>query len=183
MPSSHRARLRLLLDPSPTEIGDSARLYCVMIGVTLSEPSFTTWAVLPSGVMAIDMGCEPTGIAPPDTVFVAVSIGVTEFEPEFTTYAVHAGPDAALAIGPLNPASPATTVPRATPTVKTRRGAQTSGAPAVSALPLARCARSIAFMAPSTMDDLTGAASSRRPSRHTIVTGCDRASARVPFRW
>ena len=57
------------------------------IGVTESEPRFVTYAVLPSGVIAMSVGCVPAAIGGA-AVFVAVSIGVTESEPKFATYAV-----------------------------------------------------------------------------------------------
>ncbi len=59
----------------------------MLIGVTVSEPESVTYAVRPSGVIAIAGGSAPTGIALP-ALRVTVVIGVTVPEPEFTTYAV-----------------------------------------------------------------------------------------------
>ncbi|MFZ2033232.1 MAG: hypothetical protein WAW53_05700, partial [Candidatus Dormiibacterota bacterium] len=71
----------------------------VVIGVMLSESPFTTYAVVPFGVMAIDWGPLPTAIGVP-VAPVAVSIGTTASDPWSTTYAVHAGVAApAFAIG------------------------------------------------------------------------------------
>jgi hypothetical protein len=83
----------------PTGIGAPGVLVSVLIGVTVSEFPFTTYAVFPFGVMAIELGPLPTAIGAP-VVPVAVSIGVTVFESKLATYAVQAGVDApAFAIG------------------------------------------------------------------------------------
>ena len=71
---------------APTGIGAPAVNVTVSIGVTLSDPLLTTYAVLPSGVMAIAWGWEPTRIGRP-AVRVVVSIGVTLSDPRSTTKA------------------------------------------------------------------------------------------------
>ena len=65
---------------APTAIGLPAALVAVFIGVTLPEPLLATYAVRPSGVIAIANGLLPTGIGLP-AAFVAVFIGVTLPEP------------------------------------------------------------------------------------------------------
>src|SRR5580698_11653673 len=117
--------------------------------------------------MAIIWGSDPTAIGGPDTSSIVVLMGVTEFEPSLTTYAVHGAAVAARAVDPLNPASPAASVPRATPTVNTRRRA-------VTISPFARRARSIASIAPTMGDtrrpiDADGSRSWHRPLTAQII--------------
>ena len=60
----------------PTVIGAFAVFVPRSIGVTVPPALFATYAVLPSGVMAIDTGDDPTGIGVP-TAFVAALTGIT----------------------------------------------------------------------------------------------------------
>ena len=57
-----------------------------------------TYAVLPSGVIAMAVGEDPTGIGAP-AVLVAVLIGVTVPDPWLTTYAVLPSGVIAMATG------------------------------------------------------------------------------------
>ena len=51
--------------PEGIVIGAPAVLVATLIGVTVPSPEFATHAVVPSGVIAIENGSEPTGIAGP----------------------------------------------------------------------------------------------------------------------
>ena len=55
-------------------------LVAVSIGVTVPDPWLTTYAVVLSGVIAMALGEDPTGIGVP-AVLVAVSIGITVPDP------------------------------------------------------------------------------------------------------
>ena len=68
-------------------MGASAVLVATLIGVTVPEPLFATYTVLPFGVITMAAGVEPTGIGA-SAVLVAVSIGVTVSASSLMTYAV-----------------------------------------------------------------------------------------------
>lgn len=77
--------------PDGSEIGLPATSVAVAIGVTLSAPSSTTSASLPSGVIATSMGIEPDGSAtgvPGVTVAPDSEIGYTESVVSSTAYAL-----------------------------------------------------------------------------------------------
>ncbi len=76
----------MALGPLPTLMAAPAVLVAVVIGVTVFDPSLTTYAFWPLGVMAMPPGLSPTGIAAAARP-VMVLIGVTESEPRLTTYA------------------------------------------------------------------------------------------------
>jgi hypothetical protein len=64
-------------DEAPeTGIGVPAMPVARSTGLTVSSPEFATYAVLPSGVIAIENGLVPTGIGVP-AVPVARSTGVS----------------------------------------------------------------------------------------------------------
>ena len=55
-----------------------------LIGVTELDPKLATYAVVPSGVMAMASGCSPTPMALP-ALPVARLIGVTLSDPQLAT--------------------------------------------------------------------------------------------------
>ena len=69
---------------SPTGITLSAVSVSVSMGVTVSSPLLTTYAVDPSGAMATASGELPTGMGAP-AVLVSVSMGVTVPSPWLAT--------------------------------------------------------------------------------------------------
>lgn len=67
--------------PVPAAIGAPGLLVAVSIGTTLLDPLSATYAVVPSGVIAMLSGLAPAVMGVP-AVLVAMSMGVTLFEPK-----------------------------------------------------------------------------------------------------
>src|SRR5215469_5338762 len=90
---------------SPTRIALPGLLVAVLIGVTVPELSLTTYAVFPSGVIAMATGEPLTGMGLP-AVLVAVLIGVTasgDLRLELATYTVLPSGVIAIALGTKPP--------------------------------------------------------------------------------